>query len=101
MINRSASPIRIFFEDQSVVVGKGAFKLHPLIVTHRLAARFKIEAQTGPTWATVRSSRIILSPDVRMVLLIGPMSNDPDDYAIGSVIDVNPGADEKAAASKK
>jgi hypothetical protein len=101
VINRSVSTIRISFEDQFVVVEKGAFKLHPLVVTQRLAARFKIEAQTGAKWSLIRTSRIILNPDVRMVLLIGPMSNDSDSYAIGSVIDVNPGANEKAAALKK
>ena len=101
VINRSANSIRIFIEEDSVVIEKGAFKLHPLVAKNRVVARLRIEALAGPTWTTTRSNRVIISPDQRMILLIGPSQSNSEPFAISSVIDANSGSYQKPIPIKE
>jgi hypothetical protein len=101
VINRSANSIRIFIEEDSVIIEKGAFKLHPLVAKSRLVARLRIEALSGPTWTTTRSNRVIISPDQRMVLLIGPSQSNTEPFAISGVVDANSGSYQKPIPIKE
>lgn len=101
VINRSANSIRIFIEEDSVVIEKGAFKLHPLVAKNRLAARLRIEALAGPIWTTTKSNRLIISPAQRMILLIGPSQSNSEPFAISGVVDANSGLYQKPIPIKE
>jgi hypothetical protein len=96
LINRSEQKLRVTLQETTTEIAAEGFALLGFVPPTRTVASLRIEALTGKKWDVVTSNRFIISPDQRMVLLVGPSEEDASPFQLRGVIDPNSGSYQKA-----
>ena len=96
LINRSPQRLKVTLQDSTTEISPESFALLGFTAPQRTLANLRIEAKTGKQWEVVESGRFIISPNQRMVLLVGPNEEDDSPFQVRGVIDPNSGSYQKA-----
>lgn len=92
LINRGGRKLKATLQETSTEIAPEGFALLGFTASRRTVAALRIEAQSGKSWDVIVSNRLIMSPDQRMVLVVGPSEADDSPHQLRGVIDANSGS---------